>query len=167
MKILLTILLSISFVYLLNAQLPSFGTGPGGVGNARGTNGHAPNSMWFNGDEDSYFSTDGDSTTIQKWYDISGNNFVLESITGKPSNFVRSLNGGPQKSKDNYGKTTVDFGLSATKKSLYLPDPASEKAQIEGNKGLSLCVVMKRNEVNNHTIPVCFEIGMARCFMSP
>jgi len=147
MKRKITLVLNLCLAMSLMAQ-PKFGTGPAGVGNEKGDNGQLPNSMWFKADKEKYFTLEGDNSTIKNWHDASGNGNSLIAKIGKPANYTATLKGAPSLTKDSWGAYTVNFGTTGdASRSLYIDDLASEKTQIEGNNGLYLCAVAKRNYV--------------------
>ena len=83
----------IVFMALLSSIITSAQTGPGGVGNANGTNGQPENVMWFAAD--SLNLNNGDP--VSSWPDISGNGNNAEQVlvASQPTFTTGEINGLP------------------------------------------------------------------------
>ncbi len=89
------------FPLFLNAQ-----TGPGGIGNSDGSDGHPELLLWLNSDSLAY----SDNDNVEFWTDISGNGHDLQqTLTVKqPEYFLNAINGRPAVAFDGTDDFLVD-----------------------------------------------------------
>ena len=126
-------------------QLPKYGVGPGGVGNAQGTDGQPHNTVWLKLDGRIVFY-DEDTKEIDTVVDQSGNTFNAVRFIGRPTNYEGYFDRTCKYVENELnGKPAMDCGWGE-KTGMIIPD-YSPTYYLDGTPGIAMFVVCKRHSI--------------------
>ena len=150
----------VEVTYVIEETVEGIGVGPGGVGYPDNSiTGQPENTLWLKADELTGLE-DGDLVTT--WTDMSGNeNDATDIFAGiRPRNesdepiYHKTIADAPQfVANGTNGLPSVNFGPIEGREdglgALSIPDVMNGEEDFDGMGGLSLWVVLKRNQLNN------------------